>query len=76
MLLEFNVRDRDMMGVVEEARTKLQKELKLPEGYRIEFGGKYENYLSARNTLLVVVPLTLILILFFNLHSCLLQLIS
>jgi heavy metal efflux system protein len=64
MLLEFNVRDRDMMGVVEEARTKLQKELKLPEGYRIEFGGKYENYLSARNTLLVVVPLTLILILF------------
>jgi cobalt-zinc-cadmium resistance protein CzcA len=64
MLLEFNVRDRDMMGVVEEARTKLHKELKLPEGYRIEFGGKYENYLSARNTLLVVVPLTLILILF------------
>ena len=64
MLLEFNVRDRDMMGVVEEARTKLHKELKLPEGYRIEFGGKYENYLSARSTLLVVVPLTLILILF------------
>jgi heavy metal efflux system protein len=64
MLLEFNVRDRDMMGVVEEARIKLQKELKLPEGYRIEFGGKYENYISARNTLIVVVPLTLILILF------------
>ncbi len=64
MLIEFNVRERDMMGVVEEARGVLLKNLKLPDGYRIEFGGKYKNYLSARNTLMIVVPLTLILILF------------
>jgi heavy metal efflux system protein len=64
MLIEFNVRERDMMGVVEEAQNVLLKNLKLPDGYRIEFGGKYKNYISARNTLMIVVPLTLILILF------------
>ena len=64
MLIEFNVRERDMMGVVEEAQNVLLKSLKLPDGYRIEFGGKYKNYISARNTLMIVVPLTLILILF------------
>jgi heavy metal efflux system protein len=64
MLVEFNVRDRDMMSVIEESRLKLQKGLKLPEGYRIDFGGKYENYISARDTLIIVVPITLILILF------------
>jgi cobalt-zinc-cadmium resistance protein CzcA len=64
MLIEFNVRERDMMGVVEEAKNVLLKNLKLPDGYRIEFGGKYKNYISARSTLMIVVPLTLILILF------------
>ena len=64
MLLEFNVRERDMMGVVEEAQEVLLKNLKLPDGYRIDFGGKYKNYISARTTLMIVIPLTLLLILF------------
>lgn len=63
MLIEFNVRGKDMMTVVSEAQDKLGK-LKLPPGYRIEYGGKYKNYLSARNTLMIVVPLTLCVILF------------
>ena len=64
MIVEFNVRGRDMMSVVKEANELLTKNIPLPVGYRFEFGGKYENYISARNTLLVVVPLTLCLILF------------
>ncbi|MCB1142891.1 MAG: efflux RND transporter permease subunit [Leptospiraceae bacterium] len=63
MLVEFNVRDRDLLGVVEEVQSTLLAKLKLPDGYRIEFGGKYENYLSARTTLSIVVPITLMLIL-------------
>ena len=62
--MEFNVRGRDMMSVVNEANELLAKNVPLPVGYRFEFGGKYENYISARNTLMVVVPLTLCLILF------------
>ena len=53
-----------MMSVVNEANELLAKNVPLPVGYRFEFGGKYENYISARNTLMVVVPLTLCLILF------------
>jgi hypothetical protein len=64
MIVEFNVRGRDMMSVVNEANELLAKNVPLPVGYRFEFGGKYENYISARNTLMVVVPLTLCLILF------------
>ena len=64
MIVEFNVRGRDMMSVVAEANELLSKNIPLPVGYRFEFGGKYENYISARNTLMIVVPLTLCLILF------------
>ncbi|HNF17349.1 MAG TPA: efflux RND transporter permease subunit, partial [Leptospiraceae bacterium] len=65
MLVEFNVRERDMMSVIQEAQEKLSSEIKLPVGYRFEFGGKYKNFISAKNTLMIVVPLTLLLILFF-----------
>lgn len=64
MLVEFNVRGRDMLSAVYEAEQKLQK-VKLPIGYRFEYGGKYQNYISAKNTLMVVVPFTLMVILFF-----------
>ncbi|HMV42407.1 MAG TPA: CusA/CzcA family heavy metal efflux RND transporter [Leptospiraceae bacterium] len=64
MIVEFNVRGRDMMSVVQEANDILHKNIPLPVGYRFEFGGKYENYISAKNTLLIVVPVTLALILF------------
>ncbi|MCB1179132.1 MAG: efflux RND transporter permease subunit, partial [Leptospiraceae bacterium] len=62
-VVEFNVRNRDIVSVVEEIQKKLDK-LKIPTGYRFEYGGNYKNFISARNRLLIVIPITLFIILF------------
>ena len=62
--VEFNVRGRDMLSVVREAQARLERELRLPTGYRLEWGGQFEHYQQARVRLLIVVPVALALILF------------
>jgi len=62
--VEFNVRDRDLLSVVREAQTAVQREFHVPTGYRVEWGGQFEHYQEARGRLAVVVPLALALILF------------
>jgi cobalt-zinc-cadmium resistance protein CzcA len=58
-----NVRGRDMGGFVAEAREKVRDQVRMPEGrYRIEWGGQFEHYESARRRLLVVVPVAVLLI--------------
>ncbi len=64
IVVEFNVRGRDLVSVVEDVQAALQGGLQLPPGYRIEYGGTFEHYLAARDRLRVVVPLALVLILF------------
>ncbi|MBL9146053.1 MAG: efflux RND transporter permease subunit [Verrucomicrobiaceae bacterium] len=61
--LMVSVKDRDMEGFVNEATARLQKELKLPEGYTFEFGGSFKNLNEARQRLAIVVPASLVLIL-------------
>jgi cobalt-zinc-cadmium resistance protein CzcA len=58
VLIEVNVRGRDLAGFVQELRARLAK-VKLPSGYYLEYGGEYENLASATARLAVVVPLTL-----------------
>lgn len=68
----FNVRNRDVASVINEAHTKLDAGLKLPPGYYISFGGQFENLVAARNRLAIAVPVALLLIfvlLFFTFHS-------
>jgi cobalt-zinc-cadmium resistance protein CzcA len=61
--ISCNVRGRDLVGFVDEARRRIASEVTLPAGrYRVEFGGQFEHYESARNRLLVVVPLAVLLI--------------
>jgi len=62
--VEFNVRGRDLLSVVEDAKAKVAKEVPLPVAYRLEWGGQFQHYLEARARLAVVVPLALALILF------------
>lgn len=62
--VETNVRGRDTVGFVREAMTRLDRELKVPPGYHVSWGGQFEHYQEARNRLLVVVPVALLLILF------------
>src|SRR6186997_2767669 len=64
LLVEFNIRGRDVVSTVEEARAAIAAQVKLPAGYRIEWGGQFQNYAAARARLAVVVPLALGLIVF------------
>ncbi len=62
VVVQANVRGRDLGSFVEEARMKLDAEVRLPPGNWIGWGGQYENLLTARSRLMVVVPLALFLI--------------
>ncbi len=58
----LNVRGRDVGSFVEEARTAITGQVQLPAGYYIEWSGQYENQQRARNRLLIVVPVVLVII--------------
>jgi cobalt-zinc-cadmium resistance protein CzcA len=60
--VQSNVAGRDLVGFVAEVQSRLARELKLPEGYRIAYGGQFENQQRAAARLTVVVPLALALI--------------
>ena len=62
LLVEFNVRDRDVVSTVEDARAAVAARVTPPAGYRIEWGGQFQSYAAARARLAVVVPLALVLI--------------
>ena len=58
----INVRGRDVKSLVEEIQQKLDKELDLPAGYYIRYGGAFENLERASKRLAIVVPVALGLI--------------
>ncbi len=62
IVVSTNVRDRDVAGFVEEGKARIEKEVKLPPGYFIKWGGGFENLERATNRLLLVVPVALFLI--------------
>jgi heavy metal efflux system protein len=57
-----NVRGRDLVGFVEEARSKVLADVKMPEGYSMKWGGQFENQQRSAARLAVVVPIALGLI--------------
>lgn len=63
-IVEFNVRGRDLLSVVDEAQAEVESKLDLPTGYYIAWGGQFQHFIDARARLLIVVPLALALILF------------
>ena len=68
----FNVAGRDIGSVVDEGRKKLERQIRLPEGYQMTWGGAFENMERANARLLIVVPITLGLVfflLFWTFHS-------
>ncbi len=68
VVVQSNVRDRDLVGFVEEAKAAVARDVKLPEGYRLAWGGQFENQQRAAARLMIVVPVALLLI-FFLLFS-------
>jgi len=64
IVVQCNVRGRDVGGFVEEVRERIADEVALPGGYYVSFAGQFEHMERARLSLMVVVPLALLLILF------------
>lgn len=62
IVVQTNVRGRDMGSFVDEARAAIERQVELPPGYFIRFGGQFENLERARARLLLVVPLALALV--------------
>jgi len=70
--VQANVSRRDVASYVAEAKAKIAGQVKLPEGYTVEWGGQFENMERANRKLLFVVPVALALILvllYFSLRS-------
>ncbi|MEK9939626.1 MAG: CusA/CzcA family heavy metal efflux RND transporter, partial [Methylotenera sp.] len=62
VVVTANVRDRDLVGFVEEAKQRVQAEVKLEEGYSLKWGGQFENQQRAAARLAVVVPISVMLV--------------
>ncbi|KXJ98029.1 MAG: heavy metal efflux pump [Acidobacteria bacterium OLB17] len=60
--VELNVRGRDIGSFVAEAQQRIEKEVKLPPGYYLKWGGQFENLERATSRLMIVVPIALFLI--------------
>ena len=70
--VKFSVRDRDLGSVITEAQERIDKEIKLPLGYRTEIVGEFQNLTSAVERLSIMVPLSLFviaLLLYLNFSS-------
>ncbi len=57
------MRGRDIGSFVQEAQSKIDEQIKLPDGFRIQWGGQFENMVRAQQRLMIVVPLALSMIL-------------
>mgnify|MGYP000465741044 CR=1 FL=1 len=72
VVIQANVEGRDMGGLVEELSTRIDKEIDLPPGYTVVYGGQFENQQRAQQRLMIVVPVSLgliFLLLYFAFHS-------
>ncbi len=63
VVVTANVRGRDLGSFVADLQQRMQGEAKLPAGYWVEYGGTFEQLISARGRLTLVVPLAMLLIL-------------
>lgn len=60
--VQCNTRGRDVASFVDEAKQRIAEQVKLPEGYTVEWGGQFENMERANRRLMIIVPMALGLI--------------
>jgi heavy metal efflux system protein len=60
--IKYSVRGNDLGSTVEHAMTKVNREVKLPQGYSLEWAGEYESQKRANHRLAIVIPLTIMVI--------------
>ncbi len=66
--IKYGVRGRDLGGAVEEAMRKVDRQVRLPSGYHIDWAGEYASQQRAQRRLTIIIPLTLVVI-FMILYS-------
>ncbi len=72
VVVQANVRDRDVVGFVEEVETLMDAKIDLPAGTFVDFGGQFENQQRAADHMLFVIPVAIAIIflmLFLTFHS-------
>ena len=62
IVISTNVSGRDLRGVVNDIREHIDAEVKLPEGYHVEFGGQFESEEAASRTLLLASLMSIVVI--------------
>ncbi|HET7562601.1 MAG TPA: CusA/CzcA family heavy metal efflux RND transporter [Rhodanobacteraceae bacterium] len=60
--VQFSVAGRDLAGAVDDAIAQVAKNVKLPQGYRVEWGGEYQEYTASRAQMRVILPITVLVI--------------
>ncbi|MDI1362477.1 CusA/CzcA family heavy metal efflux RND transporter [Methylotenera sp.] len=72
VVVTSNVKGRDLVSFVEEAKQKITSQVKIDAGYRMQFGGQFENQQRAAQRLSIVIPIAILMIfilLFSTFHS-------
>ena len=64
IVVGVNVKDRDLGSFVAELQQKVEQQIKLPEGYYLEWGGQFQNMERALGHLMVIIPITIAAIFF------------
>jgi cobalt-zinc-cadmium resistance protein CzcA len=60
--VKFSIRGRDLGSTIKESQAKVEKNVRLPEGYKLSWNGEFENQQRASKTLMNVVPICLLAI--------------
>jgi len=60
--IRTNIRGRDQGGFVAEAQRLFDENINLPSGYQVDWGGQFENLERARNRLVIILPVTIVII--------------
>ena len=68
IVISVNIADRDLRGIVNDIRQKVDSQIQLPEGYHVEYGGQFESEQAASHTLLLTscMSILVIFLLLFN----------
>jgi len=61
--IKFSVRGRDLAGTIEEVQSKLDRSVRLPEGYHYEWAGEYDSLRREQQRLAIIIPITVGMIL-------------
>jgi cobalt-zinc-cadmium resistance protein CzcA len=61
--IKFSVRGRDLAGTIQEVQSKLDRMIRLPEGYHYEWAGEYDSLRKEQQRLAIIIPITLGMIL-------------